>query len=67
MSSKKAIVEMNNAGVQSVLKSSEMQAMIKSVASAKWGDVEVLVRSTRAIGKAYGDDGNNSLLKGMNK
>lgn len=61
----KVRIEMNNTGVQSVLRSQEMQSIIKSVASAKWGDVEIVVRSTRAIGKAYGDDGNNSLLKGM--
>lgn len=58
-------IEMNNAGVQSVLRSEEMQSIIKNVASAKWGDVEIVVRNTRAIGKAYGDDGKNSLLKGM--
>ena len=61
-------VELNSAGVRAMLKSAEMQSLLRERAKAISGsdsEVEVYVAGTRAVAEAHGDNKNNGLLKRM--
>lgn len=64
-------VELNRDAVGNLLKSVEMQKMLKghaqNIASKTGGNVECFVSGTRAVAIAKGDDGRNGLLKAMRK
>lgn len=65
----KTKIVLNRDGVRQLLKSKEMQSILKEHAnrmSAKsGGEVEIYVAQTRAVAEVSGDDGNNSALKAM--
>ncbi len=65
----KVKVVLNREGVRSLMQSQEMQTILmergNSIASA--AGKEAYVAQTRAVVEARGDDGNNSLLKGLGK
>ncbi len=62
-------VELNYAAVGALLKSKEMQGILREQAQriAGAGEVEVYVAGTRAVAEAGGDNKNNALLKAMKK
>ena len=64
-------IELNRSAVGDLLKSAEMQTILKehaqNIASETGGEVECFVSGTRAVAAAKGDDGNNGLLKAMRK
>ena len=63
----KTRVELNSAGIQAVLKSAEMQAILTEQANRISGESEIYIAGTRAVAEVRGDDGNNGLLKKMGK
>lgn len=62
-------IKLNHDAVRQLLKSKEMQNILKShaqdISGKVGGEVEVYVAGTRAIATVKGDDGNNKLLKGI--
>lgn len=63
-------VVLNRSGVRELLKSEEMQEILREQAqkiSGSDGETEVYVAQTRAVATATGDHGNNELLKKMGK
>lgn len=61
-------VEMNHDGADALLKSPEMQGMLRKRAeyiAGRGGEIDVYVASTRAVVEAWGDNKNNAMLKRM--
>ena len=67
--SKRVKVKLNSNGVRQLLKSPEMQKVLREhagkMAGKTGGSVEVYTAQTRAVAEVGGDDGNNSALKAM--
>ena len=67
----KVKIELNTAAVGELLKSAEMQNLLKEhaqkITSKTGGETEVFIAGTRAVAVAKGDDGNNGLLRAMGK
>ncbi len=65
MSQSKIEVKLNHAGVGALLKSENMQSMLRSRAEhiAGGGGVEVYVAGTRAVAEAQSRSKNNDMLK----
>lgn len=63
-------VVLNHTGVHELLQSAEIQEALYEQASkiaGSKGEAKVVIAKTRAIAIATGDDGNNGLLKRMQK
>lgn len=60
--------ELNRAGVGQLLKSEEMQALLRTHAkriAGRDGEAEVYVAPTRAVAEVRGDNKDNTMLKRM--
>lgn len=65
----KVRIELNRAGVRELMQSPEMQKILieQANAIAAESETETYIASTRAVVEVRGDDGNNSLLKAVEK
>lgn len=68
----KVKVELNSAGVRSLLKSKEMQALLTekcaNIAGNSGGDYEIYVAGTRAVGEVHSEgskSGDKKLLRAL--
>ena len=67
----KVKIVLNGTGIQSLLKSGEMQALLSKhanqIAGSTGRETRTYVAPTRAVAEVKGDDGGNGLLKAVHK